>query len=143
MKSIILTTLALAFLVIACKNDGSSSIEQELKEKIELYNDSVMVVHDRTMPQMSKIEDLRKQLTEQRKALIGVDNFNEVKKVNNLLGELNKSENAMWDWMYNFKPDTLQNDEKVNYLREELRSVRKMENIVISGIAKAESYIQK
>lgn len=141
--STLIYTILFAISIMACQNNSSTTADAGLAADIKIYNDSVMAIHDRTMPLMTNLENLRKDLIEKRKTYIGSNNYDEVTKVNNLLGELNKSENAMWSWMYNFKPDSLQNEDKLNYLINELREVRKMENIVVSGIAKAESYIQK
>lgn len=134
------------FLNFSCQNGEGKPEDAEntnSSPQQQLLQDSIMTVHDRVMPQMSELENLRKRLTTERKKYISSGNNQRLLKINNLLGELNKSENAMWEWMHNYKPDSVYGDqEKMIYLKRELYSVRKMEDLFLSGIAKAQSYFE-
>ena len=129
-----------SFFIISCNNENEeSSVSDDTPEMID-YKDSIMTIHDRVMPKMSQLENLRKKLTAERKKQISAKNNEQLQKINHLLGELNKSENAMWDWMHNYQPDSLAGNTKMIYLKRELHSVKQMEEIVLSGMAKAQSY---
>ncbi len=122
----------------ACQNDPKSAAEQEY----ETYYDSVMLIHDRTMPMMGHLENLRNQLQEERRNVINTDS-NRYRKVVNLLGELNKAEDAMFTWMNEFDPDAVNPEQKVAYIQSELRKVKHMEGLMVGGIGMAESYLEE
>src|SRR5699024_6199082 len=115
--------LQLRFLLISLFLIGmwscQSGSEQQENEEYTKYYDSVMMIHDRTMPFMNTIDQLRQQIKEKKDALEN-GSESEVMDLNQLLGELNKGEDAMYDWMHNFKPDSIQEDEKLQYIQNEL-----------------------
>ncbi len=123
--------------MVACQSDKKSEAEIQY----ELYYDSIMVIHDHTMPLMGKIESLRDQLKKVRKVAINRD-ANQLRKINNLLGDLNKAEDAMFDWMNGFKPDSVQEDDRLNYIKIELTNVKHMEGLMLGGIGMTESYLE-
>ncbi len=130
--------LPIAFLtLLACQGEKKS----EADIQYDLYYDSIMVIHDRTMPLMSKIESLRDQLKKERKVAINEDS-NKFRKINRLLGELNKAEDAMFDWMNGFNPDSISADQKLNYIQSELSDVQHMEGLMLGGIGMAEDQLQ-
>lgn len=130
---------ALIFVVIlACQNDPESVAEREYNT----YYDSVMLIHDRTMPMMGHLENLRAQLKEERRAVINADT-NRYRKVLNLLGELNKAEDAMFAWMHEFDPDSVDPDQKLDYIKNELVKVKHMEGLMVGGVGMAESYLDE
>lgn len=131
--------LAMLFLIVlACQNEPKSAAEQEYDN----YYDSVMLIHDRTMPMMGHLEELRTQLQEERRAVINADP-NRYRKVVNLLGELNKAEDAMFTWMNEFNPDSIPSEQKLNYIKSELGEVKHMEGLMLGGIGMAESYLEE
>src|SRR5690625_288979 len=95
----------------------SGSEQQQEDTTYSKYYDSVMVVHDRTMPYMSTIESLRQQLKDKKET---IEDQDELININQLLGGLNKGEDAMFEWMHQFKPDSLQDEEKLRYIQNEL-----------------------
>jgi len=136
--------LQLRFLLISLFLIGmwscQSGSEQQENEEYTKYYDSVMMIHDRTMPFMNTIDQLRQQIKEKKDALEN-GSESEVMDLNQLLGELNKGEDAMYDWMHNFKPDSIQEDEKLQYIQNELHSIRRMEEIMMNGIHQAEEFL--
>lgn len=123
--------------MLACQSEKKSEAEIQY----EIYYDSIMVIHDNTMPLMGKIESLRDQLKKERKVAINSD-ANQLRKINNLLGDLNKAEDAMFDWMNGFKPDSVQEDERLNYIKSELTEVKHMEGLILGGIGMTEDYLK-
>lgn len=136
MYRLFLTLIFFSFL--ACQNNSKTDGEIQY----ELYYDSIMVIHDRTMPMMSKIESLREELKKERNKVINEDR-NKYLKITNLLGELNKAEDAMFSWMNGFNPDSVTPEQKLEYIQSELSSVRNMEYLMIGGIGSAESYFEE
>lgn len=138
-----MTKWALIFLPIAfwglmaCQGEKKS----EADIQYDTYYDSIMVIHDRTMPLMSKIESLRAQLKKDRKIAINAD-ANQFRKINGLLGDLNKAEDAMFDWMNGFNPDSIATDQKLNYIQSQLSEVQHMEGLMLGGIGMAEDQLQ-
>ncbi len=125
------------FGITACQSEKKSDVDQEY----ELYYDSIMVIHDRTMPLMSKIENLREQLKQERKVALNSDAKNYL-KINNLLAELNKAEDSMFDWMNGFNPDSIPDDKKRQYIQTELIKVQHMEGLMLGGIGMADAHIE-
>ncbi|MBY5959050.1 hypothetical protein KUV50_12940 [Membranicola marinus] len=135
-KTLLFFSMAI-WAVFACQGEKKSEAEIQY----DLYYDSIMVIHDRTMPLMSKIEDLRGQLKKERKDVINSDP-NTFRKINRLLGELNKAEDAMFDWMNGFKPDTVAEDQKLNYIKSQFSQVEHMEGLMLGGIGMAEDQLE-
>lgn len=123
--------------IMACQGDQKS----EADIQYDLYYDSIMVIHDRTMPLVGKIESLREQLKKERKVEINRD-ANKLRKINNLLGDLNKAEDSMFDWMNGFNPDSVQTDDKLNYIKSELSTIKHMEGLMLGGIGMTEAYLE-
>lgn len=130
--------LSIAFWgLLACQGEKKTEAEVQY----DLYYDSIMVIHDRTMPLMSKIENLRDQLKKERKVAINAD-ANKFRKINSMLGELNKAEDAMFDWMNGFNPDSVSADQKLNYIKSQFSQVEQMEGLMLGGIGMAEDQLQ-
>lgn len=137
-KQATILSAILFLIVLACQNEPKSAAEQEY----DAYYDSIMLIHDRTMPMMGHLEELRTQLQEERQKVINSDS-NRYRKVINLLGELNKAEDAMFTWMNEFNPDSIAADQKLNYIKGELESVKHMEGLMLGGIGTAEMYLEE
>lgn len=131
--------VVLFFLVLTGMWSCQSGSEQQTEDATySKYYDSVMVIHDRTMPYMSTIENLRQQLKDKKET---TEDQDEIMNINQLLGGLNKGEDAMFDWMQQFKPDSLQDDEKLRYIQNELINVQRMEDIMMDGIHQAQEFL--
>ena len=135
--------LALIFLplllwgMMSCQNEQKSSVDKQY----ELYYDSIMVIHDRTMPLMGKIDNLREQLKKERKVALNT-NAKKYLEINNLLSELNRAEDSMFDWMNGFKPDSIPAETKNQYIQMELSKVKHMEGLMLGGIGMAEAHFE-
>src|SRR5690625_6562903 len=95
----------------------SGSEQQQEDTTYSKYYDSVMVVHDRTMPYMSTIESLRQQLKDKKET---IEDQDELININQLLGGLNKEKNGMLDWLNKLKPDSLQDEGKLGKIKNKL-----------------------
>lgn len=137
-KTGILFTILGIGLIWACQNEPRS----EADIQYDHYYDTIMLIHDRTMPLMGKIENLRSQLKKERQAVINTD-ANRYRKVLNLLGELNKAENAMFTWMHGFKPDSVAQDDRLNYIQLQLNDVKHMEGLMLGSIGMSEMYLEE
>ena len=138
MKNLFYLLLATTLIAIgSCQSDQKSAAEKEY----EAYYDSIMVIHDRTMPLMSKIENLRNELKQERKPALNND-AKKYLKINNLLAELNKAEDAMFDWMNGFEPDSVPAEEKMQYIQSELSTVEHMEGLMLGSIGMAEAHLE-
>src|SRR5690606_34480751 len=115
-KGAFLFSVIMFLAVLGCTNEPNSAVDVALDN---LY-DSPMIIHSRTMPLMGQVESLRSRLQDERHVVINSDT-NRFRKVNRLLSELNKAEDAMFTWMNGFNPDTITNmEEKLNYIKSEL-----------------------
>lgn len=138
-KSALLFSVIMFWAVLGCKNEPKSADDVAYDN----FYDSVMIIHDRTMPLMGQLESLRSRLQDERRVVINSD-ANRFRKVNRLLSELNKAEDAMFTWMNGFNPDTIANmEEKINYIKSELSDVKHMEGLMLGGIGMAEQYLDE
>lgn len=119
----------------------SGSGQNQESEDYTRYYDSVMVIHDRTMPLMSTIDQLREQLKEIKESA-EEDSASDITNINRLMGELNKGEDAMYDWMHKFKPDAVPEEEKLRYIQNELYSIKRMEDIMMDGIHQSQEFLE-
>ena len=100
-----------------------------------------MVIHDWTMPLMGKIDNLREKLKQERKLALNT-NAKKYLEINNLLSELNRAEDSMFDWMNGFKPDSIPVEERNQYIQMELSKVERMEGLMLGGIGMAEAHFE-
>lgn len=122
----------------SCRSESGQNQESEDYTK---YYDSVMVIHDRTMPFMSTIDQLREQLKEIKESA-EEGSGSDITNINRLMGELNKGEDAMYDWMHKFKPDAVPEEEKLRYIQNELHSIKRMEDIMMNGIHQSKEFLE-
>ncbi|HRG41532.1 MAG TPA: hypothetical protein PLC27_09020 [Saprospiraceae bacterium] len=97
-----------------------------------LYKD-VMAIHDKVMPEMSKIHSLKKQLK-----AIEVPQANEI--ILDHVKELNDADEAMMTWMADFKvpEDQAQHDE---YLKAEKVKIQQVSDQMYGAMDKASKLI--
>ena len=116
----------LLILLSACKQNKTAS-------PADILHDEVMVIHDKVMPEMKTIHNLKKELealkTPETDSLIMAR-----------VSELNQSDEAMMAWMDNFsEPDG--EEAKVTYLQEEKKKITEVNDAVFRSIEKARATI--
>ncbi len=142
-------TIYFLFLIafIACnssdKSDvGSHNVPKDLRDT---YNE-VLAIHDEVMPKMSELTRLQGQLTEKLKELRSVQppDSEKLRETNRVLGQLNRAESAMWDWMDGFsKLDSIPDPEKENFLLNEKSSAEDMKELMLTSMKDATKYLEE
>lgn len=133
--------LTLAFFSCNSGTGGGSSENQEIED----LRAEVLAIHDEVMPKMSALTSLQSQLSDRLKNLKSQEEIDveRVKETNKILGELNRAENAMWDWMDGFsKLDSVPNEEKVRFLMGEKISAEGMRDLMLSSMHSANEFIK-
>ena len=133
--------LILTFFSCNSGTGGSSSENQ----KIEDLHEEVLAIHDEVMPKMSALTSLQGQLSERLKNLKSQEEIDieKVKETNKILGELNRAENAMWDWMDGFsKLDSVPDEEKERFLMGEKISAEGMRDLMLSSMQSADEFMK-
>jgi hypothetical protein len=141
-KSILIIT---SCFLLSCKEDRS---------KVELLEKEVFAVHDEVMPQMSKIMDLKDNLSSYIKTADSLLKINpQDKTVLSKQAEalvlsttLQKADDGMMDWMRLYKSDTLSAlpvSGAMAYLQAEKIKIDLVKKQTTESIAKAEQFLKK
>lgn len=108
-----------------------------------LYNQA-MEVHDEVMPKMEDIYQLKRNLQEQ------IANTPDMvverkKQLEQIISNLDSANNAMMDWMHTFNPlpDSTDQEQAREYLESEIEQVKKVKELMIESIEKAEAEATK
>lgn len=118
----------LLIIFISCKGEFMSP---EIKKSYE----SVMLVHDEVMPEMSTINKLRRQI----KKLPHQD-----AETQTLITNLETADDGMMDWMQAFKLDRKAPiPDQLNYLSMEQKSIDKVSADMKSAINSAQEYLKR
>ncbi|NND34003.1 MAG: hypothetical protein HKN76_15550 [Saprospiraceae bacterium] len=139
------------FLIIvaaACQSNNSPSgtDSADLPSELEPLYEEVINIHDEVMPEMSKVTQLQTQVTDRLKGQRAEQPINteKLKETNQILGQLNRAESAMWDWMHNFgKLDSIPPSEKERFLQSEKLSAENMKNLVLESIKEATEFLEQ
>lgn len=107
--------LAFISLVISCKSDPNSSgndghdhshgahVSTIDSTQPPLFNE-IMAIHDEIMPRMSEIETLKQNIRMKMDSIDALNGNEEYRKqFRHAMAELNRADNMMSDWMFNFK----------------------------------------
>jgi len=132
-KATILSLLFGLLFFSSCKSGYSPEVQK-------LY-DEVMVIHDEVMPEMGTIHKLKKQL----KAVLkdGAGNF-DAKLVNDQIEALDYADDAMMDWMHQFKvPKETTDQEKIDYLKDQKNKMTKVNIDMKAIITSAKNEVKK
>ena len=139
MKKLILL-LALPVAILAGCKSGPSETEQKLE-----LEQHVMAVHDSAMAEMGTIFKLRRNLRALRDTLATrqTDSTTLLLLQQHITG-LNRADEAMMDWMRNYKaPDTLQHQQAMQYLQQELQKIEKVKTTMDSTVKTARQTYQQ
>lgn len=113
---------------------------------IDSLRTAVLAIHDEVMPKMSHLTSLQSQLSDKLKELRSEEmvNMDLLKETNQVLGQLNKAESAMWDWMDSYsRYDSIPAEEKEGFLNFEKSSAEDMRDLMLSSIETAEKFLEK
>lgn len=134
----------LTFLVLISCQSNESAEHQNVPKDLRSLHQEVLDIHDEVMPKMSLLTGLQAQLGDKLKELRASQpiDMEKLREANSVLGQLNRSESAMWDWMDGFsKFDSIPVDEKEVFLLNEKASAEDMKNLMINSIKSAEEFI--
>ncbi|KXK39220.1 MAG: hypothetical protein J5I52_00395 [Saprospiraceae bacterium] len=122
------------FLIIGCKNEATQPAQETVKDGTEspLY-EQVMEIHDAVMPQMSKIHELKKQLTAIRTDQNAAEVDEKIKK-------LEEADEAMMSWMAMFKLPEQVNEQEA-YLKNEKVNIELVAEKMKIAMSEASLYL--
>ena len=132
---------------LACKPGSSErgAPGNDLPATLQPLYQEILAVHDAVMPDMQKLTNLQKQMVvvlDTLRTQTPIDNET-LSQANRILGDLNRAENAMWNWMHNFgKLDSIPMTEKEKFLLSEKSAVESMRDLMIESMTKATSYLE-
>lgn len=110
-----------------------SSCNSGYSPEVQKLYDEVMVIHDEVMPEMGTIHKLKKQL---KKILNDPDITIDAEDVKNNIQALDVADDAMMDWMHQFKvPKDVSDQVKLDYLKDQKKKMSKV-NVDMKTIIK-------
>ena len=98
--------------------------------------DEVMVIHDEVMPRMTDIHRLKKSIKQKHK-----DDLQNYPEAIDLLARLEEADNAMMNWMADFKPPKDESAAEA-YLNAEKSKISEVSRLMKATIQEAETYLQ-
>jgi len=132
--------LALPLTIVAGCNTAPSEAEQ--KAKLE---EQVMAVHDSAMAEMDAIFKLRRNLRTLRDTLASQQTDSTIiLQLQESITGLGKADESMMNWMRNYKaPDTLQHQQAMDYLQQELQKIERVKTTMDSTLKAARQTYQQ
>lgn len=133
-KYSIFLVLPLLALLMGCQ--GGASAEEE-KTALEA---KVLHIHDEeAMPRMGEIYKLRRSLRQVRDTLAAQQaDSASLQALQQEISGLDRADEAMMQWMRQYSaPDTLQHEQAMQYLQEELSKIERVQVIMDSAIEAA------
>lgn len=147
----ILAVISSVALMVSCSSPGDKPMDRKdgytpvLETREDTLFHEVMDGHDVAMAKMGKIsryakrsrvilDSLRQLPNEQQDPLV-------IKTYEDMLQRLVVAENAMFQWMGEFKADTLKtdNDKRISYLESEKQKVNTMSRLVLETVSAGDS----
>jgi len=127
-----LTALLLLLTVIACAD-----------KTWQAEYDAVMVIHDEVMPEISTITKTKKGIKKHLESLSETQTESREKALN-LMHDLDKAEEGMWDWMNAFsKPSgSTEHAEAVKYLNAEKVKISQVSKDMKSSIKAGKAFLE-
>tara|TARA_R110001592_G_scaffold45430_2_gene145171 strand:- start:9053 stop:9502 length:450 start_codon:yes stop_codon:yes gene_type:complete len=124
-KSINKTISALTLLSIIM---SSIFVSCENENKVENKRKEVFAIHDEIMPEMGNLMKLKRETKAKIHLLdsLGIDA--KVDELNTIIQRLDEADEAMMEWMRNFKDPTEETSETeaLDYLEEELKKIKEV-----------------
>ena len=122
-----LMSLFLISVMGSCKEASPQQLE------INTMHDEVMVIHDAVMPKMRDIYKLRKELKKEE----------ENSTTTTLIKNLENADDAMMDWMAQYKKPGTSDENYQKYLNEQKASISVVRDEMLSAIQEAQEYLAK
>ena len=132
-KSTIL--IALCFAALTACDSGTSGEEETVS-----LEDKVMAIHDEAMAKMDNIYKLRRKLRTLRDTLEAQQaDSTMLLPLEQEISGLNKADEAMMQWMRQYEaPDTLQQEQAMQYLQQELKKIKRVQTMMDSTLEAAQ-----
>jgi len=145
------------FVVIAaCQKSGSNGKEQtqnpDVEEVTNLYNE-VIGMHDKLMPRLQTISNLKSQVEERITRLEGAEGAegaegsddHQIGDFRNQMVALDSADEAMMDWMRNFiaNHEGWEHDSIMSYLTDENARIREVVEIIEKTIAQTNELLDQ
>jgi len=121
-----MSSLVFVTLLVHCKSEDPIQIKINQKHK------EIMSIHDEVMPKMKDIYSLKKQLKK----------VEDKDQVVDLLSALENADDAMMDWMAQYKKPKKDVINYESYLADQQKAVTKVREEMLSAISQAQTYLQ-
>jgi Mg2+ and Co2+ transporter CorA len=137
-RSILLIAMPLLLLF------GCNTVSSEATETEELES-HVMAIHDEAMAKMGDIYKLRRNLRSLRDTLATQQTDTAtLQALQQQIDGLNAADEVMMVWMRNYQaPDSVQQDQAMNYLQQELQKIERVQTVMDSTITAARQTYQQ
>ena len=136
--------LASLSLLIACGAGSRETEDQQIEGK---KWDEVMAQHDVVMPMMGQTHKVRKSL-KAYKNTIEASEVTQMDRLNNLLTNLDKADEAMMDWMQGYQKlgvlqESKTHQEIMQYLEQEAVKINKVQDLMKASIEEGQAFIEE
>lgn len=123
------------FLLLGCTEGGTSEASE-----LEGLEATVLAKHDSAMSLMGDIFKLRRNLRTLRDTLAAQETDTAtVLALQQQIEGLNGADKVMMEWMHNYEaPDSLQHEQAMTYLQQELQKIDRVQIVMDSTIAAAQ-----
>lgn len=136
MKFTISTFIALMLLLTSC-----DSLQKVQKTEFDTLFAEVMKIHDDVMPETNNLYKLKK--IAQENIAVLPDTSSMIKELMDIQLLSDKADDAMMDWMANFKIPESDHKSKITYLQNEKIAITDVRGLMLSTIYKGKSLIRK
>lgn len=128
--------LALPVLLWACSPD-----KKQKENQASTLETEVMAVHDEAMAKMGDLYKMRRSLRSLRDTLaVQQTDSATLKALQQQIDDLNQADEVMMVWMRNYQaPDSLQQEQTVLYLEQELEKVKRVKIVMDSTLGAAQN----
>lgn len=139
------------YLFLSCTNSDNQDTQTKRNAEIENAYKEVMRKHDEVMPKISDIRLLQKQLREEMEKDSIVRDSLKKENILELLSKLKKADDAMFDWMNDFKNPHLhqefylksKDEELLIYLKSEDKKIEEVANQMLESIQLSKNLLKK
>ena len=132
--------------LFGCKTEQKSETDvDDVPEEVQIEQalfDEVMVVHDEMMERMEDMMRMKGQLIEQRDSLKRAGQAQQANTVDAAVAGLAQADEAMMDWMRNFKPQKEKpHQEVVTYYTIKKEQMDSVKLVMLQSIGAAENLL--
>ena len=115
---ITLLSIIISSIFFSCENEN----------KVENKRKEVFAIHDEIMPEMGNLMKLKRETKAKIHLLDSIGIKTDLDKLNTIIQKLDEADEAMMEWMRNFKDPTEETSETeaLGYLEEELKKIKEV-----------------